>query len=196
MALAGHCPPYFLNGQLKTDFEVAPVYLKAVDRIQALLCLYFFALLVAALLERELRQAMRRKKIEALPLYPQGRACRWPTARRVVDLSEPIQRHTLTQRKHPAEVLITELARVQRRLLNLPGLSPKHYGHEKQRYQNTSEAPNGRQGASWGYLIGLLLEALVIVNAFLAATHHLPEVGRLNSQLFGYLAFQGAADFF
>ena len=115
--------------QLKTDFEVAPVYLKAVHRIQALLCVYFFALLVEALLERELRRAMQRREIEALPLYPEGRACRWPTARRVIDIFEPIQRHTLIHGKQPAEVLTTELTRVQRRLLNLLGLSPKHYGH-------------------------------------------------------------------
>ncbi len=114
--------------QLKTDFEVAPVYLKAVHRIQALLSVYFFALLLEALLERELRQAMQRKEIEALPLYPEGRACRWPTARRVLDLFDPIQRHTLTHGKRPAEVLVTDLTRVQRRLLNLLGLPPKHYG--------------------------------------------------------------------
>ena len=59
--------------QLKTDFEVAPVYLKAVHRIQALLCVYFFALLVESLLERQLRQAMQRQEIEALPMYPEGR---------------------------------------------------------------------------------------------------------------------------
>ena len=32
--------------QLKTDFVVAPVFLKEVSRVQALLCVYFFALLV------------------------------------------------------------------------------------------------------------------------------------------------------
>ena len=69
--------------QLKTDFEVAPVYLKSVHRIQSLLCMYFFALLVEALLERQLRQAMQNAEIEALPMYPEARACRWPTARRV-----------------------------------------------------------------------------------------------------------------
>ena len=77
--------------QLKADFEVAPVYLKAVHRI-----------------------------------YPESRACRWPTARRVLDLYGPIQRHALTR---PAKVLVTGLARVQRRLLNLLGLPLKHYGH-------------------------------------------------------------------
>ena len=114
--------------QLKTDFEVAPVYLKAVHRIQALLCLYFFALLAEALLERQLRQAMQQAAIEALPLYPEGRTCRWPTARRLIDLFESVQRHTLVHRKRSAEVLVTELTRLQRKLLKLLGLSARDYG--------------------------------------------------------------------
>jgi transposase len=114
--------------QLKTDFEVAPVYLKEVRRIQALLCLYFFALLLEALLERQLRQAMQREGIETLPLYPEGRKCRWPTARRLLDLFEPIQRHTLTRGRHAHEIMLTELTRLQRRLLKLLGLSATNYG--------------------------------------------------------------------
>lgn len=114
--------------QLKTDFAVAPVYLKQVRRIQALLCMYFFALLVEALLERELRQAMRRKHIDALPMYPEHRACRWPTARRLIDLFEPVQRHVLTQGRLPAQQMVTELSRLQRTLLKLLGLSATNYG--------------------------------------------------------------------
>ncbi len=114
--------------QLKTDFEVAPVYLKSVHRIQALLALYFFALLLEALLERELREAMERKDTPSLPLYPEGRACVWPTARRVLDLFEPIQRHTLKQGNRPADVMVTELSQVQRRLLALLGLPASQYG--------------------------------------------------------------------
>jgi transposase len=114
--------------QLKTDFEVAPIYLKAVHRIQSLLCVYFFALLVEALLERQLRQAMQRDEIEALPMYPEGRACRWPTTRRVIDLFESVQRHTLVHGKRPGEALVTELTRLQRKLLKLLGLSAKDYG--------------------------------------------------------------------
>ena len=114
--------------QLKTDFEVAPVYLKSVHRIQALLCVYFFALLVEALLERELRQAMQNREIDALPLYPEGRACRWPTARRVIDLFESVQRHTLLGRGRAPEIMLTELTRLQRRLLKLLGLTADNYG--------------------------------------------------------------------
>jgi len=114
--------------QLKTDFEVAPVYLKSVHRIQAMLCVYFFALLVEALLERQLRQAMQEKEIEALPLYPEGRRCRWPTARRVIDLFETVQRHVLERRGEPAEVMVTELSRLQRRLIKLLRMSAQDYG--------------------------------------------------------------------
>jgi transposase len=114
--------------QLKTDFEVAPVYLKAVHRIQALLCMYFFALLVEALWERQLRQAMQYEEIEALPMYPEGRACRWPTARRMMDLFETVQRHTLEQHRQPTQVMVTELTRLQRKLLRLIGLPAKDYG--------------------------------------------------------------------
>jgi len=112
--------------QLKTDFVVAPVYLKEASRIQALLCVYFFVLLVEALLERELRRAMERSGVESLPLYPERRACRRPTARRVIDLFEDVQRHTLTSGEGPAMTFTTELTRLQRRVLRLLGI-PRAY---------------------------------------------------------------------
>ena len=89
---------------LKTDFVVTPTYLKEVSRIQALLCVYFFVLLVEALLERELRRAMERKRIDSLPLYPEHRACRRPAARKVIDLYEDVQCHILKTGKRPPEV--------------------------------------------------------------------------------------------
>ncbi len=114
--------------QLKTDFAVAPVFLKEVSRIQALLCVYFFALLVEALLERELREAMRREGIDSLPLYPEGRACRRPTARRVIDLFANVQRHTLSVGRQPPTVFVTELSPLQRQILKLLNIPTTTYG--------------------------------------------------------------------
>jgi transposase len=105
--------------QLKTDFVVAPVFLKEVSRIQALLCVYFLALLVESLLERELRRAMEREGTDSLPLYPEGRACRRPTARKVIDLFEDVQRHELSAGRRSAVVFTTKLSRLQRRILRL-----------------------------------------------------------------------------
>lgn len=109
--------------QLKTDFCVAPVYLKDVSRIQALLCVYFLVLLVEALLERELRQAMQREGLKSLPLYPEDRPCRRPTARRVIDLFDDIYRHTLHSDQEDPTVFVTELSDLQRRILKLLGVS-------------------------------------------------------------------------
>jgi transposase len=109
--------------QLKTDFEVAPVYLKEVTRIQALLCVYFLALLTESLLERELRRAMDREAIASLPLYPEGRKCSRPTARRLIDLFDDVQRHSLRAGRRPSMVFTTELSRLQRRLLRLLGMT-------------------------------------------------------------------------
>ncbi len=108
--------------QMKTDFEVAPVYLKDVSRIQALLCVYFLVMLVEALLERELRRAMDREKIESLPLYPESRPSRRPTSRRVIDLFEDVQRHSLVVGKKPPLVFTTELTVLQREILRLLGM--------------------------------------------------------------------------
>jgi transposase len=113
---------------LKTDFSVAPVYLQSVSRIQALLGVYFFVLIVQTLLERELRQAMQREKVESLPLYPEGRACRRPTTRKVLDLFEPVQRHELSISGQQTEVMVTELSELQKRILELLGISSKGYG--------------------------------------------------------------------
>jgi transposase len=113
--------------QLKTDFAVAPVYLKEVSRIQALLCLYFFVLVVESLLERELRQAMVRTKVESLRLYPEGRGCRDPTVRRLIEVFEDIQRHRLKVGTEPAVVFTTKLSPLQKKILRLLGLPLSAY---------------------------------------------------------------------
>jgi transposase len=114
--------------QLKTDFRVAPVYLKSVRRIEALLCVYFFVLMAEALLERELRQAMKRKEVASVPLYPERRPCRHPTTRKLIDLFEGVERHTLQAGGGKPVRLVTELSRVQRKVLQLLGLPTKDYG--------------------------------------------------------------------
>jgi transposase len=112
--------------QLKTDFSVAPIYLKSVSRIQALLCVYFFSLMLQTLLERELRQAMHRKGIDSLPLYPEQRPCTAPTTRRIIDVFEPVQRHLL-QTNDQTQTLTTDLTPLQHTLLELLGMSSETY---------------------------------------------------------------------
>lgn len=78
------------HATFKGVIEAAPLTLKSDARIDALgFCLYV-ALLVHALIERELRRAMAAKGIASLPLYYEDRACPAPTAARVFELLEPL----------------------------------------------------------------------------------------------------------
>jgi transposase len=110
--------------QLKTQFQVAPVFLKSVHRVVALLTIYYLALLVQALLEREIRRGMRETGTDSLPLYPEDRECKAPTTRRIIDLFENIQLHELrTPRRGSPIRFPTELSALQRdvlRLLHVP----------------------------------------------------------------------------
>ncbi len=106
--------------QLKTQFQVAPVFLKSTQRVVALLTVYYLALLVQALLERELRLAMKNEGIDSLPLYPEERDCKAPATRRLIDFFANIQRHDL---KSPGVrsplTFSTELSDLQREILRL-----------------------------------------------------------------------------
>ena len=114
--------------QMKTEFSVAPMHLHSASRIEAFLCVYFFALLVEALLERELRQAMKAAEMRTLPLYPEGRPCQHPTAPRVFDVFDNVQRHALTADGQQAAVMVTELSPLQRAILELLGHPSDQYG--------------------------------------------------------------------
>jgi transposase len=108
--------------QTKTVHEIAPVFLKNEGRIEALFTLYFLALLVQALIERELRLAMKRERIEKVPLYPEQRRCTRPTTQQVLRLFSLVERHVLLQDGRPVQVFDAELTDLQRQILTLLGV--------------------------------------------------------------------------
>lgn len=114
--------------QLKTDFNVAPVYLKEVSRIESLMCVYFISLVLQTLLEREIRRSMQTQEIESLPLYPEERPCRRPTTRRVIDAMESVSRHRLVTDEGEALDLYTDPTALQTKLMKLFNIKPSKYG--------------------------------------------------------------------
>lgn len=113
--------------QIKTVHEIAPVFLKDEGRIEALFTLYAIALLVQALIERELRRAMARERIEELPIYPEQRQCAHPTTEQVLRLFTLAERHQLMQHGHTVQVFQPSLTELQRQVLALLGVPPTAY---------------------------------------------------------------------
>jgi transposase len=97
----------------KSILDVAPVFLKKESRIEAVLLLYFFALMIVSLIERNIRLNMKRQKIEKLPILPQKMNTKKPTWNNIRYFCRDI---------HLAEVLKNKVT-IQ---LDVQGLSDLH----------------------------------------------------------------------
>lgn len=113
--------------QLKSVHEIAPVFLKNEARIEALFTLYFLALLVQALIERELRQGMQTANIDQLPLYPEARACRRPTTEHILRLFSLAERVSVLADGEVIRIFPPELTELQRQVLGLLGVPASAY---------------------------------------------------------------------
>jgi transposase len=104
--------------QIKTYQEIAPVYLKNAERVVAFLHVHVMALMVAALIERTIRLAMKQKGINSLPIYPENRPCKSPTMFDVVRLFRNVERYEVTTGDDTI-VFPAELTKTQKEVLTL-----------------------------------------------------------------------------
>jgi transposase len=115
--------------QLKSGFDVMPMWLKNVARIESLLWLYYVVELIGALVEREVRRGMTGDGIESLALYPEGRASVAPTTGVVFDVLEGHRRHRLLDEQgQELRRFHDPLSDDARRVLQLLGVSQTAYG--------------------------------------------------------------------
>jgi transposase len=111
---------------LKTELEIAPVYLKKPARVAALVHAYFFALVAASLIEREVRRGMTRAKIEALPLLPEGRPTKTPTCPRILEALNAVGWQEFTRGEEVIAFPI-DLTPLQKEVLRLLRVPPEIY---------------------------------------------------------------------
>lgn len=111
---------------LKSELEVAPVYLKRPQRVVGLVHAHFLAMVLEALIERTVRLAMLRDGIESLPILPEGRATRTPTAPRILEKFSAVSWYEF-RRGDETVTFPTELTALQKQLLYLLGMDPRVY---------------------------------------------------------------------
>lgn len=111
----------------KGVLDAAPIELKSDYRIDAFgFCLYT-ALLVHALIERQLRRVMADAGIADLPLYHEDRACTTPTAARVLELLDPLTRTFVNHHGQVLTVVPPVLNPLQEQILTLLDVPPSTY---------------------------------------------------------------------
>lgn len=113
--------------QLKTVYNVAPMFLKNPQRIEALLTLYFFCLLITSLIERTVRQEMVKKDIRSIPLYPEARKCKLPTADKILHLFDDIRLQYIMSGNQIVQTVEDQFSDVQQQVLKLLAIKPKTF---------------------------------------------------------------------
>jgi transposase len=116
---------------LKSTLDVAPIWLKKNTRIEALMFLEFLGQMVAALIERELRQKMVENNVDLLCSLPEGRPSKTPTIDQVLRLFENQNKHALYDGDRLIKQFADPLTPVQSQILQLLSIPTAAYGPGK-----------------------------------------------------------------
>lgn len=112
---------------LKSVQNADPIWLRDPARIEAIFCCQFLALLVGALIERQIRTAMRQAATADIPLYPELRACEAPSAERIFEVFADLTRHELHRNGQLVQTFEAELTPLQQQILDLLGIPDTAY---------------------------------------------------------------------
>ena len=103
----------------KSVLEVAPVFLEKPRRIEAMLFLYFIALMLVSLIERRIRREMQACHIDSLPMRPAGMHTKKPTWRTIVDTFQGVHLATIEQSGEIIHTALKGLDALRQRILTL-----------------------------------------------------------------------------
>ncbi|MGI8754671.1 MAG: IS1634 family transposase, partial [Acidimicrobiales bacterium] len=112
---------------LKSVQDAAPVLLHSPARIEALFCCQFLALLISALIERDIRTGMQHADLTKIRLYPEFRNCTAPSTERILDIFSTVSRHQLHHDGTLMKTFHPELTAQQEQVLKLMNLAPSAY---------------------------------------------------------------------
>lgn len=113
--------------QYKDVLLAAPLLFKKIERVEAMTYLYFLALILQAVIERNVRQRMKEKEIAALPIYPEQRLAHHPTTAKIVALFKDISAYTIIRKGKPQDAYRDDITPLHRRVLALLGIKQKDY---------------------------------------------------------------------
>ena len=107
----------------KSILKIAPVFLKKPNRIEAITFLYFIALMIVSLMERNIRRNMAEAKIEKLPILPSRMNTKTPTWNNLSYFSENVHLNLVEKKGRIIQTIIkgvTKLHETVLRLLEVP----------------------------------------------------------------------------
>ena len=113
--------------QFKTVHNAAPLLFKKIERIEANMFGFFIALVVQALIEREVRNKMKENKIETIRVYPEQREADHPTTSKIIDRFENISTYKIMENSKIIETFKDSLNDDQKLILSLLNIEENKY---------------------------------------------------------------------
>ena len=105
--------------QFKWIHKAAPLLFKKIERVEANMFSFFIALMIQALIEREIREKMERDNIQSLTLYPEEREASHPTTTKIMRIFDDISTYKLISKNDIIEEYKDELTETQQQILEL-----------------------------------------------------------------------------
>lgn len=109
--------------QFKQIHHGAPLLFKKLERIEATMFAFFIALMIQALIERQVRNQMADQKIPAIALYPEDRDASHPTTAKIMGIFADVSTYKLMSSTREIKEFRDDLTDVQQtilKLLNIP----------------------------------------------------------------------------
>lgn len=113
--------------QLKSIHNVAPLLFKKLERIEANMFLFFLALMIQALIEKEIRSKMKEHGLQSLQVYPERRDAAHPTTSKIFDIFGEVLTYTISNDTDIIEQYTDELNDVQKSILNFLSIKEEQY---------------------------------------------------------------------
>ncbi len=113
--------------QLKSVLSAAPTLFKKVERVEAMMLLFYLALILQAVIERKTRQKMGEQEIPALFIYPEERPASHPTTDKIFDRFRDVSSYQIIQDKKVLKEYFDDLTDIQKEVLNLLDMTEKDY---------------------------------------------------------------------
>jgi transposase len=113
--------------QFKAVHNAAPLLFKKIERIEANMFGFFIALVVQALIEREVRNKMKENKIETIRVYPEQREANHPTTSKIIDRFENISTYKIVENSKLVETFKDSLNDDQKLILSLLNIEENKY---------------------------------------------------------------------
>jgi transposase len=113
--------------QFKSIHNAAPLLFKNIERVEAMMFLFFIALMIQAVIEREVRMNMKKNEIDKLPLYPEHRLSYHPTTAKIFDRFCDVSKYFLYDGKKLIQEFADSLNQIQLTILKLLNISENQY---------------------------------------------------------------------